>query len=480
MKPKNPKLMIALGSLGMFVFLGFVFSLMHSGGGREPAANQGGNPNAIAAYDYQSGDTNTEVLDTVVANQKKLEESNAALSAQNVALEKAQTQNDSQNINQVKSSLTSQLDSVVTQLQSEMSAQHGALASSTSTQQNTAGYVINGEGVSGGGSGLSAQGSGGVIGSVDDISQVFVSATAGNAGNGKTNFGNNIAAVYGNGVSSAQKNQAPALPSDVSRDQKKQPTLMYAIPDGSTIGSVHMMTATLAEVPVSGRLIAPAWPFKAIVGDKNLMGTNGHMLPNQIAGAIIQGHAIGNMGLGCATLYVDKITYTFPDGHFWVYPAEGSSQGDDGKQVYPSHSLGLLTLPDGTSCINGLYLTDAPKVLLNLTALGAGSNAGNVMANQQISTVSNGMTGVTGTNITGSAGKLFGWSMLAGGSTAALNYYQARVSDVFDAVFLPASTNHEPTELIFNVQQTIPIKYDPNSVMNASKNGLLSSNNTLD
>jgi len=256
---------------------------------------------------------------------------------------------------------------------------------------------------------------------------------------------------------------------------------MYSIPDGATIGSIYMMTATLAEVPVSGRLIAPAWPFKAIIGRQDLAGTNGHMLPSQIAGAIIQGHAVGNMGLGCANLYVDKITYTFNDGHFWVYPSDNNNSGsNDGTQVYPSHSLGYLALPDGTQCINGLYLTDAPQVLLNLTALGAASSAGNVMANQQLSTVSNAMTGQMGTSLTGSAGKLFGWSALAGGSTAALNYYQQRVSDIFDAIFLPASANHQPTKLIFNVQQTIPIKYDLTQMMDSSKGQLSVNNSNLD
>ncbi len=470
MKQKNPKLMIALAALGVVVFFGFVYEISHSSPS-QATATQTTNPNSVSNYDLESGDTNTEVLNTVVANQKQLEADNQALTTKNQQLEQQAQLNESQQMNQVKSSLTEQLNELASELNNQRSSLNSA--DHTSQANQNAGYAING------GSAFNslAQPGGGVIGTIDDISQAFASPATQGGGN------NSVSAIYGTNQSQQQNSSvAPSLPSDNSNSQSQnQPKLMYSIPDGSTIGSVYMMTATLAEVPVSGRLVAPAWPFKAIVGRDDLMGTNSQMLPPQIAGAIIQGHAIGNMGLGCANLYVDKITYTFNDGHFWVYPNDSATQNsNNGTQVYPSNTLGYLALPDGTQCINGLYLTDAPKVLANLTLLGAASNAGNVMANHQISTVSNAFTGQTGTNITGSAGKLFGWSALAGGSTAALNYYQQRVSDIFDAIFLPSSTNHQPTKLIFNVQQTIPIDYDPNSVMDSSKTSLSSNLNNLD
>lgn len=466
MKIKNPKLMIACSIGGAFLFTGFIYSIMHttSSSQTNPQSNTG---NAIASYDYQSGDTNTEVLNTVVANQKSLEASNKALAAKNEQLEQQLQQGQATQIDSIKGTLADQLASIKNSLQAQIDGQHNALNSGSPSNPN-AGYAINGAG----NNNSVSTGQSGVIGTVEDISSAFTAPASPQS--------NSVAAVYAaaNG-GSQQQNAAPSLPSD--SQPQNQPQLMYSIPDGATIGSVYMMTATLAEVPVSGRLIAPAWPFKAIIGRQDLMGTNSQMLPSQIAGAIIQGHAVGNMGLGCANLYVDKITYTFNDGHFWVYPSDANDQSSsDGTQVYPSHSLGYLALPDGTQCITGLYLTDAPKVLLNLTLLGAANNAGNVMANQQISTVSNALTGQTGTNITGSAGKLFGWSALSGGSDAALTYYQQRVADVFDAIFLPSSTNHQPTKLIFNVQETIPIDYDPNSVMDASKTSLSGGNNNLD
>lgn len=463
MKQKNPKLMIALTGLGLVVFLGFVYSISHHGNSGTTAVKQVANPNTVSAYDLQSGDTNTEVLNTVVANQKKLAQKNAELEQE---VQKGQAQQ----IGAVKNSFTDQLNAIKDQLQAEINTQKSALSgnANNNNSQNNVGYFVNG----GSGSfGISQQPSG-VIGTVGDISQAFSQSVI----QGTQNIQNNVAAVY-----AQDQAKANGAVTTVDTQKQNQPTLMYSIPDGSTIGSVYMMTATLAEVPVSGRLIAPAWPFKAIIGSQDLMGTNGQMLPSQISGAIIQGHAVGNMGQKCANLYVDKITYTFNDGHFWVYPnGNNDNSSNDGTQVYPSHSLGYLALPDGTQCITGLYLTDAPQVLLNLTALGAATNAGNTMANQQVSTVSNVMTGQTGTSITGSAGKLFGWSALAGGSTAALNYYQQRVSDIFDAIFLPSSTNHQPTKLIWNVQKTIPIEYDSSTVMNSSKTDMSSNLNNLD
>lgn len=467
MKQKNPKLMIALGVGGVILFTGFVYGFFHTGGSSANSNTQSNNPNAVQAFDLESGDTNTEVLNTVVAQQKSLEASNAALASKNQQLEQQAAQGDTTQMDAIKGSLADQLASIKNNLQSEIDAQHNSLANPNNPSNS--GYAINGSS----NPSFDNVTPGGVIGTIQDISGAFVAPAV----PGSTN---SVAAIYAAANTQNQTTTAPNLPSDTQAQSQLQP--MYNIPDGATIGSIYMMTATLAEVPVSGRLIAPAWPFKAIVGRQDLMGTNSQMLPSQIAGAIIQGHAVGNMGLGCANLYVDKITYTFNDGHFWVYPSDStqSSNSNNGTQVYPSNELGYLALPDGTQCINGLYLTDAPKVLLNLTALGAAANAGNVMANDQISTVSNGMTGQTGTNITGSVGKLFGWSALAGGSNAALNYYQQRVADVFDAIFLPASTNHEPTKLIFNVQQTIPIEYDPNSAMDVSKTSLSSNTNNLD
>lgn len=462
MKQKNPKLMLTLAGLGMGAFIVCLIAFTHGGNVQATAKNT--NSSSVTSYDLESGDTNTEVLNTVVANQKRLEQRNDVLAAKNEQLEAASQQQSTQQISQVKGTLTDQLDQLRDELQSQLSNQKSALSNSPAPSANS-GYAINGSAAPA----MGVDSSGGVIGTVADISQDFVAPVAPGA--------NSVSAIYANQNQTA----APVLPSDANPQTQNPLKPMYNIPDGATIGSIYMMTATLAEVPVSGRLIAPAWPFKAMIGRQDLMGTNSQMLPSQIAGAIIQGHAVGNMGLGCANLYVDKITYTFNDGHFWVYPQDSDgSNNSDGTQVYPSHSLGYLALPDGSQCINGLYLTDAPQVLANLTILGAASNAGNVMANQQVSTVSNALTGQTNTNITGTAAKLMGWSAVAGGSTAALNYYQQRVSDVFDAIFLPASTNHEPTKLIFNVQKTIPIEYDPNAVMDESKDQLDSNLTNLD
>ena len=47
--------------------------------------------------------------------------------------------------------------------------------------------------------------------------------------------------------------------------------------------------------------------------------------------------------------------------------------------------------------------------------------------------------------------------MVGGGSQEVMNWYKQRVDDVFDAVFIPASFLHKPTNLVFNVTKTIPI-----------------------
>ena len=291
MKLKNPKLMIACAAGGVVFLSGFMYSILHTGPNHTPTANSGNSGNAIANYDYQSGDTNTEVLDTVAANQKILEADNKALASKNSKLEQQLQQGEASQVAAIKGSLEQQLNQIKNSLQSEASRPHDVGGNQSNPN---AGYDINGS--NGNTPSSDSLSQSGVIGTVQDIRSAFGSSTP-------TTSTNRVAAVY---AAAEQSNAAPSLPSDnQAQDQANKTKLMYSIPDGATIGSIYMMTATLAEVPVSGRLIAPAWPFKAIIGRQDLAGTNGHMLPSQIAGAIIQGHAVGNMGLGCANLYVE-------------------------------------------------------------------------------------------------------------------------------------------------------------------------------
>ena len=136
MKQKNPKLMLALAGLGVGAFIVCLIAFTHGGNVQATAKNT--NSSSVTSYDLESGDTNTEVLNTVVANQKKLEQRNDVLAAKNEQLEAANQQQATQQISQVKGTLTDQLDQLRDELQSQLSNQKSALSNSPAPSANSA------------------------------------------------------------------------------------------------------------------------------------------------------------------------------------------------------------------------------------------------------------------------------------------------------------------------------------------------------
>lgn len=234
----------------------------------------------------------------------------------------------------------------------------------------------------------------------------------------------------------------------------------YTLPAGSTLMQVHLMTALIGEVPVSGHLLAPAFPFKAIVGKRQLLAANGWHLPPALQGMIVQGYSVGNMTLSCTRAYVTQVLFVFNDGHFVVFPKKVSHNA---TALYPDNSLGYVSTPSGNPCLTGKLITNAHKVIANLAALGGLAGAGHLVADQQLRTVTDGFN--VEHPIAGSIGTFMGARFLGTGSDAALQWYQKRAADSFDAIYIPASLNFHgrfrPTQVVVNLTQTIPLDWNP-------------------
>jgi integrating conjugative element protein (TIGR03752 family) len=221
---------------------------------------------------------------------------------------------------------------------------------------------------------------------------------------------------------------------------------------------VYLMSAIIAEVPVSNKLLEPAFPFKAIIGKHDLMAANGAHLPSDIAGAVVSGYSVGNMTMSCARSYVMQILFVFADGNsYTVYPEKINREASD---LYPHDALGYMSDPYGNTCIAGKYITNAPKVLATYAALGGISATGQALAQAQLSTLSNSFE--TTQNLTGNVGKYAAGEFLNGASQKSLEWYSQRVSGSFDAVYIPASFKdkqgaYHVTHLTLNLSQTIPI-----------------------
>lgn len=444
----NPKLLIFVGAFACIVIFGFFWSYSGGNSGNQSKGHIS-NPDQHQAFDVASGDTNNEVLKSIVARQKVLQDQNKQLMAENQKLQEEKQKSASTALEQAEESLTQKINQSKTALESQFSKELEDLKSKVkqgkSNQNSDLEYPVAG--------GIDSQNSKiiHVITSVQDLSSGFDQTLA---AHGVEHTGSDINAASDTG---------PTLPSDTADGDTKDNKPFYTIPALSTAANAVLLSPLIGEVPVNGQLEAPAFPFKAILSPKdakNMFTANGVPLPPGVSGAVLQGYSVGSMSMGCARAYVMRILFVFQDGHYVVYPQDKDDQSDSATQVYPKNAIGYLSDAYNNSCMTGEYLTDAPKVIGSLAGFGAASGVGGAIAQSQTTTLSNISQGTTGSIFSGNLGKYAFGTATGDASKAALDWYQARVNDIFDAVFIPSTEAGKPRKLIFNVNKTIPIDLD--------------------
>jgi len=240
---------------------------------------------------------------------------------------------------------------------------------------------------------------------------------------------------------------------------KAKPIPYYTIPALSTLSHTALLTALVGEVAVGNSLVQPLFPFTALIGRKDLMAANGIHLPPGLSGMKISGYSVG-VGtfvghISCVRAYITQVLFVFKDGHFATY---GKSQGAV-TSVQSDSSLGYLSDAHGNPCIPGKYITDAKQILAIKTVSGGLSGAGAGLASAQTNTLT-GFDGAT-TTLNGDVGKYAAGYALNSAFSSTEQYINQRIKDAFDIVFIPASQNGKPTQLVANFTQTIPIDYNP-------------------
>ncbi len=246
--------------------------------------------------------------------------------------------------------------------------------------------------------------------------------------------------------------KAGGVPTTTAAPKQAAKTIpYYTIPANATLGDVVLMNSILGIVPVNNKLEAPAFPFKALVGRDALLASNGLHLPPNLKGMVVTGYSIGNMTMRCARGYITSVLFTWDDGSFTVYPKQPI--GND--SLNPQNALGYISTPDGNPCLPGQYLTDAPKVIASIAALGGLAGGANAFA-QGETTESSSVYGPI-SQVTGNAFKYMGGKTVATGADKALSWYTDRVKGILDVVAIPASIGHRPTHIVVNITQTIPI-----------------------
>lgn len=421
---QSPKILFLVAALSLLLVIGVIYAKHQQS--MAPRINTANVKTQV--FDVASGDTNNETLRTIAARQLALENENKALQKSNKRNERDRIRKNNEELTNLKHAFGAKLTALKNEFSKKLRKQDEKKG--TNEKKSNSDYPVGG-----------FKADSHLIGTVSDISEDRIPVV-----------------IKEDGRPSLPSSQdGRAFPEQKNKKDQKRP--FYTIPANSTLNHTSLMTSIIAQVPVSGRLVEPAFPFKAILGKRDLFAANGISIPSEIAGIVIEGYSVGNMTLSCARGYVTKVLFVFNDGHFVVYPEKNAQESR--TELFPKDALGYLSDEYGNTCISGKYITDAPKVIANLSLLEGVSHLGSGIAQLQTETLQNAFE--TSTKITGSATKYMAGNFVAGATSEAKEWYKKRVAEIFDAVIIPATVKDPKTgkvhitQVTFNVTKTIPI-----------------------
>ena len=236
--------------------------------------------------------------------------------------------------------------------------------------------------------------------------------------------------------------QGPATRAAEAAAKAAEPVPYFTLPENATLAGVVSMTSLIGRVPIDGRVTDPM-QFKAVIGRDNL-AANGFELPDDLAGVIVTGIAIGDMALSCTEGKVRSMTFVFNDGTInTVSTRRGAGVGMRNANA-PSGGgtgdLGFISDLHGNPCIAGKFVTNAPAYLTDIVGMKTLEVAGQAYADaQRTVTQSNGAFGAsTSSSITGSMGSYVLGQAVSGASDEVSKWLMSRLKNSFDAVVTPS------------------------------------------
>ena len=211
----------------------------------------------------------------------------------------------------------------------------------------------------------------------------------------------------------------------------------FTLPENSTLVGVQAMTSIIGRVPIDGRVTDPM-QFKAVVGRDNL-AANGWELPDDIAGMIVTGVAIGDMALSCSEGKIRSLTFVFHDGTIRTVSARGrsgSAAGGGGGSGGGGGDLGFISDPYGNPCIVGKFVTNAPRFLSDMIAVNSLGVAAKAYTQTQQQTTTNAL-GSNSTRVLNTDNYVLGQAV-AGATDEVSQWMLQRLKNSFDAVVTPS------------------------------------------
>ena len=411
--PHIPKALIAVFVVILFILFGYVWQ-------KTVTYNDSNSTKTLIPQDTASGDTNNDLLRSVLERQNDNEKTVIEFKEQINLLK------------QSKETIQAQTNGMLDKLKNYMDEikDYSHLKNDTTDNKSTTGELQN----------LNTEST--LITEIKDISNKLLSK------NSNSN----------NPVIASIPADALGLSNKTAVSDKKESIAYITIPKSSTLADVKLMTSLIAEVPVAGKLLTPAFPFKAIVGRKDLLTANGINIPQAASGIVLEGYSIGDMSLGCARGYITNLLFVFDDGHFVTYPEQSEINA---TEIYPKDAIGYISNEFNSTCIPGKYLSNAATVLGSQALMGALSGAGAGIAQAQMSTMSNAFQ--VSSTLTQDMGKFVIGKSANTMAEKTLEWFNQRIHDVFDAIYVPATTKGEAKTITVHITKTINIDYDKNA-----------------
>lgn len=270
----------------------------------------------------------------------------------------------------------------------------------------------------------------------------FVKQIERNGNQEVTRYVRSSGAAPADGMARSAANQAA-----VAAAQPKAAEPFFTLPENSTLTGVTTMTSLIGRVPINGRVTDPM-QFKALVGRDNL-AANGWELPEDLAGMVVTGVAIGDMALSCTEGKVRSMTFVFNDGAIRTV-----SNRRSGSSNNPSSSaggdLGFISDLHGNPCIQGTFVTNAPSYLADIVGIKGLGIAAEALAQAQTTVTNSGEYGQSA--VTGNAGNYAMGRMGAAAAEELAKWLTERLKSSFDAVVTPSGQ-----QIVVHLDQEIHI-----------------------
>lgn len=232
---------------------------------------------------------------------------------------------------------------------------------------------------------------------------------------------------------------------------------VYTLPATTMLTDSKLLTPLVGRVPIENNVNDP-FKFQIELGAENLAANN-HKIPG-VEKAIVAGVAIGNRDQSCVRGVINVITFIFQDGTIHTV---GDNSGEGGRAT---GGLGYLADPYGTPCIYGTYINNAAQYLSGQIAAAFLAGMADAYGNSQI----------TYDNDDGdyfsyvASGDSFKYMLGSGASETAntiAEYVSQRAAGAYDVVYVPQA---QKVQII--IEKQVDIDYD----VNGRKTSYLNSN----